>query len=82
MMDAENKNASESTANFSKAADIRRVRVLWIGSALYFLILLNAFRYIYVVPYQILVVGGLVNAAIITAIVVSMRRVYRRISSK
>ena len=77
---AEKKNASET--NYSRVADIRRVRVLWIGLALYFLILLNALRYVHSVPYQALVLGGLVIAAIIIAIVVSMRRVYRRISSK
>ncbi len=66
----------------SRKADIRRLRVLWIGLGMYFLIMLNALRYASLVPYQILIVGGLVNGMVIVAIVVAMRRVYRRVGKR
>lgn len=79
-MDIEQKQSSEVSSSTSRASDRRRIRVLWIGLVLYFLIMLNALRYAYRVPYQILILGSLVNVAIILAIIVSIRRVYRRLA--
>ncbi len=81
-MDVEKRKAEENSSNPSRAADSRKMRVLWIGLVLYFLLLLNAVRYVYVLPYEVVVLGALLNFAIIVTIVVSMRRVYRRLSSK
>ena len=57
----------------------RRIRVLWFGLGLYFLIMLNAFRYLNRVPYQILILGSLMNAGIIVAIIMAMRNAYKRL---
>lgn len=79
-MDIEQKQSSEDSSSASRASDRRKIRVLWIGLVLYFLIMLNAFRFAYRVPFQILIIASLVNVAIILAIIVSMRRVYRRLA--
>jgi len=38
---------------------------------------LNAGRYIRVVPYQVSILGALINMGVITAFVVALRRAYR-----
>ncbi len=78
-MDLQNKEAGEVTPKSAKDADVKRLRVLWMGLGLYFLIMLNAVRYASRVPYQILIIGSLINAAIIVAIVVAIRRVNKRL---
>jgi hypothetical protein len=67
-----------ASSDVTRKADGRRIRILWVGLGIYFLIMLNTLRFAYRVPYQVLVAGGLINLAIIAAIIVSMRRVYRR----
>lgn len=62
------------------ASEQRRLKLAWIGLATYFLIFLNAIRYVDKVPYQIFVLGFLLNATIITVIILCMRRSYQRIS--
>ena len=54
-----------------------RIRGLWTGLITYFLIFLNAIRYAHQVPYQIFVLGALLNATILTAFVLALRRAYR-----
>jgi hypothetical protein len=63
-------------------ADRRKLRVLWVGAGLYFLIFLNGLRYFSQLPYQIVILGAALNAAIFTAIIVSLRKVYKRIGSE
>jgi hypothetical protein len=58
-------------------ADRRKLRVLWIGAGLYFLILLNGLRFFSQLPYQIVI-----NAMIFTAMFVNIRRVHKRIGSE
>lgn len=63
----------------SKSSDVRKIRVLWFGLVFYFLLLLNALRFVHALPYQLLILAALLNGAIIITIVVAMRRVYRRL---
>jgi hypothetical protein len=74
LLDVDNKTPSNP-----RDADIRRLRILWIGLGLYFLIVLNALRYVHRVPYPIFIAGCGINIGIILAIIVAMRRVYRRL---
>jgi hypothetical protein len=62
-------------------ADRRRLRLLWIGAATYFLILVNGLRFFAEVPYQFVLLGMIVNAIMLTALVVTIRKVYKRIQS-
>jgi len=57
----------------------RKLRWAWVGLGTYFLIFLNAIRYASRVPYQIFILGALLNAAIITVLILAMRRAYRRL---
>jgi len=58
----------------------RRIRLLWIGLGTYFLIILNAVRIAHRVPYQLFVLGALLNVAIVTGIVILLRRAYRELN--
>ena len=78
-MEIEKKQTNDVESGTPRDADVRRIRVLWFGLGIYFLVMLNAFRFAYRVPYQILILGGLINFAIIVAIVVSLKRAYRRL---
>jgi len=79
-VNTERNQASEVSTASTRRADVRKIRVLWIGLGLYFLITLNALRHAREVPYQILILGALVNMAIVMAIIISMRRVYKRLA--
>ncbi len=63
-------------------ADRRRIRILWAGAGLYFLILLNGLRYFGHLPYQIVILGAVLNAMIFTVFVVTIRKVHRRMSAE
>jgi len=52
-------------------ADKSKLRVLWGGVCLYFLIMVNAFRFATQVPYQILVLGALINFGVIVSLFVA-----------
>ncbi len=81
-MSVKNMKEEQPEGDLSRKSDSRKLRVLWIGLGMYFLIMLNAFRYASRVPYQIFIVGALFNGAIIVAYVVAMRRVYRRLGNR
>jgi hypothetical protein len=57
----------------------RRVRGLWVGLIAYFMIMINAFRYVHRIPYLAFLAGALVNVAIIAMFVLALRRAYRQI---
>lgn len=78
-MDKEQNGTSNLSSSSTKEEDVRKIRMLWIGLGTYLLIMLNALRYAHRVPYQILIGGGLINMAIVLAIIVAMTRVYRRL---
>jgi hypothetical protein len=55
-----------------------KVRALWVGAVTYFLILLNGLRYWGHVPLIIEILGTLLKLAILTLIVTSIRKSYKR----
>ena len=55
-----------------------RLRVLWAGAAVYLLIILNATQYVGVLPYQVVILAGVINFAILFALILTIRNVYRR----
>jgi lipoprotein signal peptidase len=57
--------------------DNGRIRLLWVGLVTYFLIFMNSARYLTRFPYQVLIAGALINAGMITAFVVALRKAYR-----
>jgi hypothetical protein len=56
-------------------ADRRRLRLLWIGGGTYFLILINGLRFFAEVPFQIVILGTVLNAMILTAFIVTISKV-------
>jgi hypothetical protein len=58
----------------------RRIRLLWIGLATYFFIFLNAVWLAHRVPYQIFVLGALLNIAIVAGIALELRRAYKELN--
>ena len=77
-MDNEKKDVNAvPTASSSRDGVVRRRRVLWVALVVYFLIMFNALRYVYVVPYQAVIAGSLVNMAIIVSLFVALRRTYK-----
>ncbi|MGB8323244.1 MAG: hypothetical protein WCE52_09815 [Candidatus Acidiferrum sp.] len=77
-MDIEAKNSSGSKGE-TRESVVRRIRMLWAGLIVYFLIMLNAVRYAREVPYQILILGGVINLAIIMTMVIAISRAYKRL---
>lgn len=76
-MDNDKRDVSTFRAPSSKEAVVRRRRLLWVGLVVYFLIMLNALRYVYVVPYQAIIAGALANMAIIVSLVQALKRAYQ-----
>jgi hypothetical protein len=71
----------DTTSKQKKDIERRRVRWYWIGLVTYSLILLNVVRIADMLPYQIFVLGALFNVAIITGVVVLLRRAYKKLQS-
>jgi hypothetical protein len=63
-------------------ADKTKLRVLWVGVCLYILIVANSFRLATQLPYQALIVGGLVNMGIIISMFVAMNKIKRRMAER
>ena len=63
-------------------SDTRRVPLLWIGLGTYVLIVLNDFRYIRNAPYYLIVVGFLLNLAILYAFIYELRKTYKRLRNE
>lgn len=61
------------------AGDRRRLRLLWIGAVLYFLIFLNTLGYLRQLPYQTLILAFIFNGGIAGVFILEIRRVYRRV---
>ena len=58
-------------------ADRRSLWALWGGAVLYFLILLNGLRYLWELPFPIVVLGTLLNVTIFTTLVLAIKRAYK-----
>ncbi len=71
----------EATLKPRRNSDQRRLKLLWIGGAVYFLIFVNGLRlgfaYAGEVPVLVIVLGELLNGAILTVIVLEIRKIYR-----
>jgi hypothetical protein len=63
-------------------ADQSKLRVLWGGVCLYVLIMVNAFRFATQVPYQIFILGGLVNISVIVSLFVAINRIRKRMQER
>lgn len=61
--------------------DQRRLKLLWIGGGTYFLIFLNGLRlgfaYAGELPTSVIILGELLNCAILAVIVLEIRKIYR-----
>ena len=60
----------------------RKVRAYWIGLCVYLFIFLNAVRLVGQVPYEVVVAGALLNAAIIVGTFLLLRRAYRKLRNE
>jgi hypothetical protein len=77
----------DSESQRHSAADLevdrRRLKSLWIGVGLYSLIFLNGLRFGFAnageLPMVIVILGEVLNVAILTTIVLSLRKVYKRV---
>ncbi len=63
-------------------ADIRKRRWLLVGAGLYFLAFLNCLSFAPRVPYQAVILGGVLNFAILTTFILLVRRVTLRIQNR
>lgn len=81
-MDTMQNAGAEAAREQAIKADQKKLRALYIGLATYFLIMLNAARLATQVPYQLLVLGGAVNMAIIIAMVMAVVRIRKRIQRR
>ena len=63
----------------SRDAVVRRIRVLWVALIVYLMIILNAIHYAHSVPYQALIVGGIINMAIVVSLVLALQRAYKNL---
>jgi hypothetical protein len=74
------------TAKRRMGFDQRRLKLAWIGAGTYFLIFLNGLRlgftYAGEVPVLVIILGELLNGAILTVIVLEIRKIYRKRSSQ
>ena len=77
-MDIDGKDSTAPKGE-SRGTTVRRIRMLWAGLIVYFLIMLNAIRFARVVPYQILILGGVINLAIIMTMVIALSRAYKKL---
>jgi hypothetical protein len=70
-------NSTSWTPN--RDVERRRLKWYWIGLCTYLLILLNVARIASTLPYQLFVFGAVLNGAIVVAIIILIKRTYRRI---
>lgn len=66
------------TSNSTTDTARRRIRWYWVGVGTYLLVLLNVVRIAGKLPYQIFALGAVVNLAILIAIILLLRRAYKR----
>ena len=61
-------------------ADRRRIKFLYVGLVTWIVIFLNAvIRYASKVPYQVFVVGSVIDSIIIVTFILALRKAYRRL---
>lgn len=72
-------NKRETQNSDSQSAARRRIRLGWMGLGGYLLIFANAIRFAGGLPYQVLLLGQILNLAIITFIVLEIRKAYKKL---
>jgi hypothetical protein len=77
----ENQESMGETLKSTKDVERRRILWYWIGLGTYLLILLNVLRIASTLSYMILVLGAVVNLAVIVGIILLLRRAYQRLRS-
>lgn len=70
------------SSQLTTKAERRRLLALWLGSGLYFLILLSNLHYVGRLPPQILVLGLIFNGAIFATFLFAIRQTYKRIQNQ
>jgi hypothetical protein len=81
-MRAGEKNVTRTAApDVTGEAKPRNIRALWLAASLYFVAMLIASQYATKVPYQVLVLGGVLNMAIVLFFVIKLRKAYMRSGS-
>ncbi len=78
-MKLKGRDSSEENPSPEKRVIARRIRVLWFGVVLYALIIVNAVRYARLVPLKFLLLGDLVNVAMIIFFIVTLKRAYKEL---
>jgi hypothetical protein len=78
----EGKNVTSTAPAVTSEAKPRNIRALWLAAILYFVAMLIAFQYATKVPYQVLVLGGVLNMAIVLFFVVKLRKAYMHTGSR
>jgi hypothetical protein len=73
----ENEGSAEQS-NSPIRRDNLTIRLLWIGLAIYIVIVFNSVRYVRTVPYYALVSGSLINLATIFSFIYALGRNYKR----
>jgi hypothetical protein len=69
--------------DFRKQADKRRIKLLYIGLVMWIVVFLNAVvRYGSRVPYQVFVLGSVIDFIMIIAFILGLRKAYRRLGSE
>jgi hypothetical protein len=69
---------SEVVSPPSPKTDIVRLRALWAGFVFYLILALRAISYVDVLPYQIVIAGGIFNFVIMGNFIYGIRRIYLR----
>jgi hypothetical protein len=73
---------NEAERDTAARADKKRLKALWVGLSVYFVIMVVALQYATRVPYQFLALGGLLNMSIIICFFVAINKVRRRIRNQ
>ena len=63
----------------SKTAIRRRIRLWWIGLVGYLFIFGNAMRFAFGAPYQVFLIGQIINFTIIVGMAMQIRKEYRNL---
>ena len=75
-------NLTDDAPATTSEAKSQNVRGLWLAAGLYFAAMLVAVQYASKVPYQLLVLGGVLNMVIVLVFVVKLRKAYTHTGSR
>jgi hypothetical protein len=73
---------NEAVRGAATRADKGKLKALWIGLSVYFVIIVVALQYARRVPYQFLALGGLLNMGIIICFFVAINKLRRQIRNQ